>query len=99
MLHNIPEFIVESPFDLIEAEGIDDVHRIMAPCRNCGELRPRDEFSMAIDGTCHLCRANADVRKRDTRKILSMWEDLDEAAFDEGDADEHEPLEAEEDER
>ncbi len=94
MMHNIPEFIVESPFDLIEAEGIEEVHRIMQPCRNCGELRPRDEFSMTIDGMCHLCRANAEVRKRDTAKILQMWEDMDDAASaddeGEGDADDQE---------
>nr|MDO8086393.1 hypothetical protein [Candidatus Sigynarchaeum springense] len=70
----------------------------MAPCRNCGELWPRDDFSMAINGICHLCRANPEARKRDTRRILARWEELDEAAFDdedgdmhddEGDADEH----------
>jgi hypothetical protein len=89
---DIDNFGVESPFDLIEAEGIEEVHRIMAPCRNCGELRPREDFSMGINGICHLCRVNPDTRKRDTTKILALWEELDEAASnddDEGDADEH----------
>jgi len=85
---------VESPYDLLEAENIEEIHRIMAPCRNCGEFRPRDDFSMAINGICHLCRINPDARKRDTRRILAQWEELDEAASndehdDEGDADEH----------
>ena len=88
---------VESPYDLLEAENVEEVHHIMAPCRNCGELRPRDGFSMAINGICHLCRANPATRRRDTRQILAQWEELDEAAFadeedddDEGDKGEHE---------
>ena len=99
MMHNIPEFIVESPFDLIEAEGIEEVHRLMAPCRNCGELRPRSDLSMSISGICPLCRANTDVRKRDTTKILAMWEDMDEAAIadDDDDADEHDDTDETED--
>jgi hypothetical protein len=93
---DLPDYIVESPFDLIEAEGIDEVHRIMAPCRNCGELRPRDDFSMGINGICHLCRVSPEIRERDTTKILALWEQLDEAALDdddEGDADEHDEKE------
>jgi hypothetical protein len=90
---DLPDYIVESPFDLIEADGIDEVHRIMAPCRNCGELRPRDDFSMGIDGICHLCRVCPEIRKRDTIKILALWEQLDEAAFDDDDADEHDEKE------
>jgi hypothetical protein len=90
---------VSDPYDLILDEGIDEVYRIMEPCRNCGELRPRGDLSMSINGICHLCRANPDARKRDTTDILAVWERMDEAAFDEGDPDEHEPLEAEEDER
>ncbi len=57
-IQRLPEYIVESPFDLVEAEGIEEVRRIMEPCRNCGELRPRDDFSMGIDAVCHLCRLN-----------------------------------------
>ena len=92
MIRNIPDYIVESPFDLIEAEGIEEVHRIMAPCRNCGELRPRDDFSMRIDDLCHLCRANPNARQRDTAKIRALWEQMDEGDFDDDDedaADEH----------
>ena len=85
---------VADPYDLILAEGIDEVYRIMEPCRNCGELRPRGDLAMSINGTCHLCRANPNARKRDTREILAIWEEMDEAAFkddeNEGDADERE---------
>ncbi len=81
---------VESPYDLLEAENIEEVHRIMAPCRNCGELRPRDDFSMCINGICHLCRINPEARRRDTARILAQWEELDDAAFNDEDEDEEE---------
>ncbi len=84
-MQRLPEHIVESPFDLVEAEGIEEVHRIMGPCRNCGELRPRDDFSMSIDHVCHLCRLNPDARKRDTAEILTLWEQMDEGAADDDD--------------
>ncbi len=96
-MQRLPEYIVESPFDLVEAEGIEEVHRIMEPCRNCGELRPRDDFSMGVDAVCHLCRLNPDARKRDTAEILALWEHMDEADLDEGDEgpDEHDEAEGE----
>jgi hypothetical protein len=83
---------VADPYDLILDEGIDEVYRIMEPCRNCGELRPRGDLSMSINGICHLCRACPDARKRDTAEILAVWERMDEGAADgdeEGAADEH----------
>jgi hypothetical protein len=61
--------------------------------RNCGELRPRGDLAMSINGICHLCRANPAARQRDTREILDIWEKMDEGAFegkeDEGTEDEH----------
>ncbi len=80
-----------NPYDLILDEGIDEVYRIMEPCRNCGELRPRGDLSMGINHICHLCRANPDARKRNTAEILAVWERMDEGAaddVDEGAADE-----------
>lgn len=80
-MENSPTCVAD-PYDLILAEGIDEVYRLMEPCRNCGELRPRGDFAMSINGICHLCRSNPDARKRDTRDILDLWERMDEGAFD-----------------
>jgi hypothetical protein len=78
---------ITDPYDLILEEGIDEVYRIMEPCRNCGELRPRGDLSMSINGICHLCRANPNARKRDTTEILAVWERMDEGTSDDDEED------------
>jgi hypothetical protein len=80
MNDDFSQFSIESPETLIADEGIDEVHRLMQPCRNCGELRPRGDLFMSIDATCLQCRDRPETRQRDTTKILALWEQLDDAA-------------------
>ena len=77
-----PEFYAEDCTDLIHEEGASEVFRLMTPCKNCGELRPRDDPTMlATGGICYLCsksdfhaekRAMSEGCSRNTETLASI---------------------------
>ena len=52
------DFYVEPRPDFDESE-LDDVKRLMIACKNCGELRPRDDKYIQRNGKCYLCSIDA----------------------------------------
>lgn len=81
-------FSVELASDLLSEEDPDMVHRLMTPCQNCGELRPRDDPSIMHGGICHLCSlddAHASIRARSENagdnlttlaNVVKEWRDM-----------------------
>lgn len=57
-----PTMIVEPCEALFHRESSAMVLLLMTPCRNCGELRSKDDPSISRTGLCHLCNSSEELR-------------------------------------
>lgn len=54
---------VEPCASLFQQESPAMVLLLMTPCRNCGELRPRDDPSILRNGLCALCNDSDELHR------------------------------------
>jgi len=84
------EYEAECCDDLFREEGVEEVLRLMIPCKNCGELRPRDDPEILRTGCCYLCnksdfhrekRATSDGCSANTRTLAKLVEKLEDSRW------------------